>query len=44
MIYGDKKKGAGGFLSLKGGCVHRLPTHIYVQTTCKREIYIIGAL
>ncbi len=25
---GDKKKGVGGFVSLYGGCVHILPTHI----------------
>lgn len=27
----------GAFLLLKGGCVHALPTHIYVQTPCKNE-------
>jgi len=35
-----KKKTLGGFVSLLGGCVHTLPTHISVQTTCKRACSI----
>ncbi len=38
------KNWEGGFLSLYRGCVHTLPTHIYVQTPCKSGFCIIGAL
>jgi len=31
------KKELGEFLSLYGGCVHTLPTHIYAQTPCKSK-------
>ncbi len=37
----DKKKTQGGFLSLYGGCVHTLPTHISAQTTYKSVCSII---
>ncbi len=36
-----KKHWVDLFVSLKGGCVHTLPTHISVQTTCKSACSII---
>ncbi len=39
-LYGLKKKTLGGFLSIQDVCVQTLPTHIYVQTTCKSEFCI----
>ncbi len=42
---GDLKKlGVDGFLLLQGGCIHTLPTHIYVQTQCKNGFCIEGTL